>query len=322
MNVKKLLALTMTVLLMAALFAGCGAASKEAVTESMDFFAENGSASGGATAPEMEMGRTESLSGSTQKTDTVTPQNQKLIRKIWLEAETEDMDTLLSSVEARLTELGGYVENREVRNGSKYSGYTHRYASLTIRIPADKLDGFVTDVSEQANIVSNRESADDITLSYAATESRMKMLETEQERLLELLAAAKDMKEILQIEERLMDVRTELEEVTSQLRVMDNQVNYGTVYLDIDEVREYTVVEEEPEGFFARIGNGFMKSLKNMFNFCKEFVIFLIVAIPYLIPFAVIIVAIILIIKLSIRRSKKRRQKQQKPPFPTKENEQ
>ena len=312
MNVRKLLALTLAVLLVTVLFAGCGAQSTEAVKDSMDFFADNGSASGGATAPEMEMVESESLSGSTQKTDAVTPQNQKLIRKVWLEAETEDMDTLLSSVEARISELGGYVENREVRNGSKYSGYTHRYASLVIRIPADKLDSFVTDVSEQANIVSNRESADDITLSYVATESRMKTLETEQTRLLELLSAAKDMKEILQIEERLMDVRTELEEVTSQLRVMDNQVNYGTVYLDLDEVREYTEVVEEPDGFFERIGKGFMKSLKNMGNFCKEFVIFLIVAIPYLIPFAVIAVVIVLIVKLSIRRNRKRRAKQQK----------
>lgn len=310
MNVRKLLALTLAVLLVTVLFAGCGAQSTEAVKDSMDFFADNGSASGGATAPEMESA--ESLSGSTQKTDAVTPQNQKLIRKIWLEAETEDMDTLLSGVEKRISELGGYVENREVRNGSKYSGYTHRYASLTIRIPADKLDSFVTDVSEQANIVSNRESADDITLSYVATESRMKTLETEQTRLLELLSAAKDMKEILQIEERLMDVRTELEEVTSQLRVMDNQVNYGTVYLDLDEVREYTEVEEEPDGFFARIGKGFMKSLKNMGDFCKEFVIFMIVVIPYLIPFAVIAVVIVLIVKLSIRRARKRREKQQK----------
>lgn len=310
MNVRKLLALTMTVLLLVMLLAGCGAASTEAAKDSMDFFADNGSAMGGATAPEME--RAESLSGSSQKTDAVTPQNQKLIRKIWLEAETEDMDTLLSSVEARISELGGYVENREVRNGSMYSGYTHRYASLTVRIPADKLDGFVTDVSEKANIVSNRESADDITLSYVATESRMKMLETEQTRLLELLSAAKDMKEILQIEERLMDVRSELEEVTSQLRVMDNQVSYGTVYLDVDEVREYTVVEEEPDGFFARIGKGFMKSLKNMGDFCKEFVIFMIVAIPYLIPFGVIAVVIVIVVKLSIRRAKKRREKQQK----------
>lgn len=308
MNARKLLALTMTVLLLAALFTGCGAATEDLKEDSIV-------SNGYAPEAEMDMGATGgsgALTDSAEKPQSMTPQNQKLIRKIWLEAETEEMDTLLTSVESRVTELGGYVENREVHNGSKHSGYTHRYASLTIRIPADKLDGFVTDVSKQANIVSNRESADDITLSYVATESRMKTLETEQTRLLELLSAAKDMKEILQIEERLMDVRSELEQVTSQLRVMDNQVNYGTVYLNLDEVREYTEIEEEPEGFFARIGKGFMKSLKNVGIFCRELVIFLIVAIPYLLPLVVIPTIVVIVIVLIIRSIRKCHKKKQK----------
>lgn len=305
MNVRKYLALTTILLLLTALLIGCGAS-----TESMKNEMAMDSATGGTYAPEAEAPGV--LTDSAIKVDAVTPQNQKLIRNVWLEAETEDMDTLLASVEARIAELGGYVENREVSNGSAYSGYTHRYASITIRIPADKLDGFVTDVSQQANIVSNRETAEDITLSYVAVESRMKTLETEQTRLQELLAAAKDMKEILQIEERLMDVHSELEEVTSQLRVMDNQVNYSTVYLNVDEVREYTVVEEEPEGFFARIGKGFMKSLKNMGIFCRELVIFLIVAIPYLLPLVLLVAVPVAVILLIIRIVRKRREKRQK----------
>lgn len=309
MNVRKLLALTVTVLLIAALFAGCGSVSTEAAMDT--------GSSNGAIMEKTDV-ETDSvaLSDSTQSGETVTPQNQKLIRKIWLEAETEDMDALLSGVEAKIAELGGYVENREVRNGSLYSGYTHRYASLTIRIPAERLDGFVENVSEAANIVSNRESADDITLTYVATESRMKMLQTEQDRLLELLAQAKNMEEILQIEERLMDVRSELEEVTSQMRAYDNLVNYGTVYLDVDEVREYTVVEEEPDGFFERIGDGFMKSLKNIGIFLRELVIYIIVAIPYLLPFAVITVVIVVLVKVR-KKKKAKKQTEQKRPFPT-----
>ena len=54
MNVRKLLALTMTILLLVMLFAGCGAQSTEAAKDSMDYFADNGSAMGGATAPEMD----------------------------------------------------------------------------------------------------------------------------------------------------------------------------------------------------------------------------------------------------------------------------
>ena len=109
-----------------------------------------------------------------------------------------------------------------------------------------------------------------------------------------------------------MDVRSELEQVTSQLRVMDNQVNYGTVYLNLDEVREYTEIEEEPEGFFARIGKGFMKSLKNVGIFCRELVIFLIVAIPYLLPLVVIPAIVVIVVVLIVRSIRKHREKKQK----------
>ena len=91
-------------------------------------------------------------------------------------------------VEAVLTErigaLGGYVEEKNLYNGSSYSGYIRRNLSMTVRIPADQADAFVDHISENANIVSSTESVDDVTLQYVDTESHVKALETEQERLL------------------------------------------------------------------------------------------------------------------------------------------
>jgi hypothetical protein len=78
---------------------------------------------------------------------------------------------------------------------------------------------------------------------------------------LELLAKAEDMKDLLMIEERLTNVRAELEEVTSQLRVFDNKVDYGTVQLNITEVQVYTVVEDET--IWQRIGTGLKENWKS-----------------------------------------------------------
>ena len=144
--------------------------------------------------------------------------------------------------------------------------------------------------------MSNRETADDITLSYVATESRMKALETEEARLLELLAEAKDMADLLQIENRLTQVRTELEQVKSQLRVMDNKVDYGTLYLTVREVKEYTVVEE-PETVWERIGTGFMESLQSLGDFFVELFVFVIVALPYLVLIGALVTAAILLLR-------------------------
>lgn len=238
------------------------------------------------------------LSDSVEGSQTATPVNQKLIRTIRMNAETEDMDALLSNVEARIAELGGYVEARNVYNGT--STYAkRRNASLTIRIPAEKLDLFVTRVSEVSNVVTHTEETKDVTLTYVSTESRVKALETEEARLLELVAAAEDLEDLLTLETRLTKIRTELEEHKSKLRVYDSLVSYGTIYLQLEEVVKYTVVEEEePEkNAWQRMGEGFMDSLKAMGSGLTEFVIFLVSALPFLIPLGILAVVVILVYK-------------------------
>lgn len=273
MKRRSLLALSLTVLLLLSLLTGCGA--------------KNGMS--GTTADSMVAEKEEiSNPGASTETDTQLPENQKLIRKIRLTAETRDLTEMLSQVEQRIAEFGGYVENRDVYNGSAYEDYTYRYASLTIRIPAKSLDAFVEKVGQASNVISANETTENITLSYVATQSRITALETEQARLLELLELAKNLDEVLKLETKLTDVRGELEQLNSQLRLYDNQVNYGTVYLKLDEVREYTEVEEEPQGFWERISTGFVKSLKNLGNALLEILIFFISNLPYFAVLAIL----------------------------------
>lgn len=283
----------LTVLLvLSLLLTGCGGASNGAAVEK-----GYDSSANRADVPSAEV-----LDKETGSTQTALPANQKLIRKIWLEAETEDMNTLLSSVEERIAQLQGYVEGRQIRNGSAYSGKRYRYAELTIRIPAEKLDGFVEDVSGKSNITNTRETTDDVTLSYVEQESRVIALETEQTRLLELLAKAESMSDILKIQERLTEIREQLEKVKSQLRVYDNMVNYGTVYLNITEVTEYTQVTE-PQTMGERMAAGIAESWKDMLNGLENALVFFVVALPHLLPWAVIVAVVIALLRL--RKNKK-----------------
>mgnify|MGYP002226154573 CR=1 FL=1 len=87
-----------------------------------------------------------------------------------------------------------------------------------------------------------------MTLTYVDLQSHRDALQTEQERLLQLLEQAESIEDIITIEQRLSDVRYQLESMESQLRSYDNQVDYSTVYLYIDEVEVYTPVEEETHG--------------------------------------------------------------------------
>ena len=135
---------------------------------------------------------------------------RKLIRTIYLSLQTTEFDSVLSDLSAKTTELGGYIESSSV-SGNSYYYQSTRYASYTIRIPSEQLDQFVTVVSDLGNVTQKNESVDDVTLQYVDVESRKKALETEQERLLELLAQAENMEDLLAIESKLSDVRYELE---------------------------------------------------------------------------------------------------------------
>ena len=278
----------MFVFLIAFALASCG--------KGMDSFAENNAPGGNYT--------NEEIASDSETTSSDLPEDRKLIQKVNMSVETEDLDKLLSNLDKRISELGGYVETSNIENGSAYSNHRFRSATMTIRIPAKSFNSFINKVSELSNVVSSQKTVEDITLNYVATEGRMKALQAEEARLLQFMAKAETMNDLLTVEKRLTEVRAELETVTSALRVYDNQVNYSTINLTINEVKEYTDVTE-PETVWQRISTGFVNSVKNIVNFFKELFIFLVVASPYLILLAIVPVSIIIIIKLNNRKKSK-----------------
>ena len=274
MKRKQLLSLLLVVLLTVSLTTGCGASSRPMT---QDVAMEEPAAPMENMKYEMADGVT--LYSTTNTTSGGNVQTgQKLIRRVNIDAETEDLEALLPGLTAKITQLNGYIENQELYNGSSYASYRNRSANLTIRIPADQLDNFLQQVKDVSNVVSYNESQEDVTLTYVSTESRVKALETEQERLLELLSKAENMSDLLEIEARLTDVRYELENVTSQLRVLANKVDYATVNLYISQVKVYTEVEEQT--VWQRIGSGFKKNLKNLGESLEDFFVWLVTYSP------------------------------------------
>ena len=169
---------------------------------------------------------------------------RKLIRTVWLTAETENFSGLMEQVSSHTTQLGGYVESQEADYGNASDRFQARRADLTIRIPAEQLQTFVGRISELSHILRSRETAEDITLTYADTESRMAALETERDRLMALMEQAETMEDLLAVESRLTEVRYQLESTGSQLKLYDNLVSYSTVYLAVEEVQKLTPTEQ------------------------------------------------------------------------------
>lgn len=238
---------------------------------------------------------------STTGIDSVSTTSQKLIKTVSMSMETKEFDPLLENIRSKVEELGGYIENSEISGSSYYSVQGNRYAWMTLRIPADKLDGFVTIVSELGNVTSKNESVQDITLRYVDVESHKKALETEQDRLLELLEKAESMEDIITIESRLSELRYELQSYGSTLRTYDNQVNYSTVSISISEVERVTPVIEE-KTFFEEIRYRLSDNLYDIGQGMRDFAIWFISSLPYLFIWAVVIALLVCLVKILGRR--------------------
>ena len=297
---KRYLSVLFVFVLLLSMLVGCGAKSHDAVTEQAAPMAP--------AATEMAMVEEVLYDEATAETGSgaaALPENQKLIRTVRMSAEILDMSPLMTWIENRVTELGGYFEQKSImRNGSRDDGSYYQFAELMIRVPAENLDLFLSQVGEEANVTSRSETTEIVTLTYVSTQSRVQALETEQQRLLELLENAKNMEDLLTIEERLTDVRWELENYASQLRVLDNQVTYSTVYLNIWEVDEPTVMAERP--VWQKIGDGFVENAGDMWDGLVDVFIWLLTAIPYLIPLSLVGGVVLLGIKLGKKVKRKK----------------
>ena len=288
---KRAVSLFVVFVLVVSLLVGCGAKAPEASAPAAD-----APAADAPMEPIMEEVLYDEVTSESGSSGTNMPANQKLIRTVYMDAETLSMNSLMSWLDERVGSLGGYYEQKSVRrSGSRDDGSYYQYADLIIRVPAENLDHFISQVGEKANITSTSESTENVTLTYISTQSRVEALETEQKRLLELLENAETMEDLLTIESRLTDVRWELENYASQLRVLDNQVNYSTIHLSIWEVDEPTVVVERT--VWQKIGDGFTKNTGRMWKGLVNFFIWLITIIPYLLPLALIGGIVLLVLK-------------------------
>lgn len=300
-------------LLLAFLLTGCGSSASSARA---DYPAESAK----IYAPEEQaVFAAEEMADQSENMEELLPEStdRKLIRNISVTAETENLSEFDVFLENRVNALGGYIQsvNKYGRRGYYHSGEAvpeeapdgWDSASYTLRIPSEKLDGFTDDLEENTNILSFYSTTEDITLQYVDTESRRNALREEEKRLLELVKQAQTVEELITLEDRLSDIRYQMESIESRLKSMDNQVSYSTVELSVEQVRTYTPVKKL--GTAERISRGLRQNMENVLVGLREFFIWFIITLPYLAVWAAVILVMLLILLVLNKAGKKHREK-------------
>ena len=222
---------------------------------------------------------------------------QKIVYTGRLEMQTLEYDKSASSIRAKIREAGGFSESESERDNnydwyrSGNSGNT-RYLSITARIPSEKFEAFMDSLGGDGKVMSRSVNAENISQVYANKESYKKALEKEQERLLAMMDKAETIDEMILVEQRLSEVERQLNAYKTDLSAMDKDVQYSTVYIELQEVKRYTEeVVQTP--FVEEVKYAFNDAVESFRDFCKAIILFVVRFFPYLIILAVIIAALI-----------------------------
>ena len=301
----RLFALLLTLCALCAMLLSCGAASDKsnAVGDSYN--------SGAGMDAEMAPG----LSDKTQSVDPPKDSNRKIIKTFDISAETLDYDAALDSIAALVASHGGYVErasssDKSLQNNS--SRYT-RYATYTLRIPAEQADAFVGSVGQSLNITGNRSYVEDISDTYYSIEARLQELTVERDSLLDVLRAAdtkNDYNLWLTVKQRLSEVTQQIAVYQGQINRYDSKIAYSTVNLSVREVLTYTA-SSGSNRFWSRLGAAFVDGWNGFVIGLQDFVIGLAEALPTLCLLAILIVIVCMIIRARRRRRAAKKAAQQ-----------
>ena len=251
--------------------------------------------------------------------DSVADYTAKIIYTASVSIETTEFDKAVAALENQVQKIGGFVESSNVTGDTRYNSdgtttVVNRWAYYTVRIPCDHFESFLHETEGFGNVTSTSRDAQNVTSAYTDYEARLSSLNTQEERLLDMLAKSEDVETLIALEQRLSDVRYEIESIERNLRNYDMQIKYSTVNLDLREVEVYTPTVPVRRTFSQKLAdslsdgwNGFTRGIQNV-------ILGLASALPALILLAVITAAVIVCIKKA--RKKRKAKKAAQDPTP------
>ncbi len=318
-NFLKMGSVIMVLYILVSVFASCGASKglmyDDAKAEAMNGIASTGGYMGFDDMPMLEVETSDVVNSYYSKSEAPEAETvevndplsgRKIIKTVNIVSETKELDNALARIEGEVAALGGYIQSSNTY-GKSYEKYSNRRANYTLRIPAESLSTFMSNIGGYVNITSKTEKVDDITDTYTDIEARLEALKTQETRLIELLAKAEKLEDIITLEERISYVRYEIESYEARIRNYNTLIAFSTVNIELAEVIDYTPEPIKDPTFGDRIGEAFRESWKDFAEGCKDFSVGLVYALPTLLVLAVIALVIVFIIVGIAKRSRKNR---------------
>ncbi|AOW92138.1 hypothetical protein BFN03_03925 [Rhodococcus sp. WMMA185] len=274
----------LSVVTIASLFlAGCGGSGSDSLEEAPVPTPE-GSVSVGIGVPQQPSAKDQA---PTERRETVTGQ---------VSMTAGDPVAVGRQIVDEVDSLGGRVDQITEQPGSDDQDAS---SSLTIRVPADALDRALDDLRELGEVTSISVTRSDVTMQSQDLDARIAALTASVSRLQELIASATSTADLIEAENALSDRQGELDSLTAQQRLLDEQVALATLWIDVT-TEESDRPGASPDNFWEGVVAGWNSVLSAI----QGGIVVVGVLIPWL-GFAIVIVLLVYGAYRLRRKSKK-----------------
>lgn len=213
----------------------------------------------------------------------------KLTKSASLDLRVKDIAAAAAKVRSIATGLQALVLSEQIgkggpgdpiplQDGREPSGVFEGFGTLTLSVPADKLDTALDQLASAkiGTVLRRNTSSQDVTSQYVDTESRLKTMRASVERVRALMAQAKDIGQVVVLETEMSRREADLESLGSQLEALKTSVERSTLAVSLSTPGNERVTDN---GFLAGLRSGwdaFTASARGLFT-----------AVGALLPFAV-----------------------------------
>lgn len=215
---------------------------------------------------------------------------RQLIKEGSLDFETSDIMETRQHIETLVQKYKAYISQEDERTTA-----SRIYQDITVRIPKTHFDSFLSELSGDIKKFDNKSvTVQDVTEEFVDITARLAVKKETEQGYLRLLNQAKTIKDILDIQNELQDIRSDIESIEGRLRYLKNSVNFSTLHISMYQQIE---VASETGSLFMPVWDAIKGGVQAFAAVC--------IALLYAWVFIALgIAAIIIILRLRKRRRK------------------
>lgn len=177
--------------------------------------------------------------------------SQKLVRSGGINFQSEDIEKDYAKIKSMLGGFNAYLENENQNNDNYRKSY-----NLNIRVPSERYDSLLNSISGIAfKVESKYSNVDDVTERYYDLQNRIQNKKELEIRYREILSKANQVKDILEIERNLNEVRTDIEMMEGQFNFLSKQIQFSSLQVQFYEELPYELNSPKKKGFWVRVFN-------------------------------------------------------------------